>query len=125
MIIKHWSDVPAEVPTGSEGMTLRWVIGEADGAPHFALRVIEVQPGGSTPCHTHNWEHEIFILEGQGVAVGQDGETPLIPGTAVLVHPNELHQFRNTGSQVLRLICLVPHRWLEGITTASVTPASS
>jgi quercetin dioxygenase-like cupin family protein len=35
---------------------------------------------------------------------------PLQPGTVVFVAPNEVHQFRNTGAQMLRFLCLIPHR---------------
>jgi len=54
----HYSEVEAEV-FGDEapGVTIRWVIDEEkDGAPHYALRVIEVAPGGNTPNHTHTFE---------------------------------------------------------------------
>ena len=32
-----------------EGVTMRMVIGPDQGAPHFNLRVFEVEPGASTP----------------------------------------------------------------------------
>ena len=64
----HYSEVDAEV-FGDEapGVTIRWVIDEErDGAPTYALRVIEVASGGHTPDHTHPFEHENFIIEGKG-----------------------------------------------------------
>jgi len=64
----HYSEVEAEV-FGDEapGVTIRWVIDEErDGAPIYALRVIEVAPGGNTPNHTHTFEHENYIMEGKG-----------------------------------------------------------
>jgi quercetin dioxygenase-like cupin family protein len=91
------------------------VINDSDGAPHFAMRVFDVQPGRSTPYHSHWWEHEVFVLEGKGVAVSAQGEAPIAPGTVLLVDGDEMHQFRNTGDQVLRFICLIPFQWLEGL----------
>jgi mannose-6-phosphate isomerase-like protein (cupin superfamily) len=43
-------------------------------------------------------------------------EHPLRPGTVVLVPPNQVHQFRNTGSRPLKFICLIPHplRGMDG-----------
>ncbi len=114
MKIKHWTDVPAQKAAGVEGVTLRWVLDDKDGAPHFALRIIEVQPGCSTPHHTHWWEHEVFVLTGEGVAVEKDKETPIAHGTTLLVEGDEIHCFRNTGAEVLRFICLIPLPWLEG-----------
>jgi quercetin dioxygenase-like cupin family protein len=119
MKIRHWTDVPEQPADGVEGVTIRWVISEQDGAPHFAMRVLDVQPGCASPYHNHWWEHEVYVLDGQGVAV-QDGEsgpyeTPISAGSVVLVEGNEMHQFRNTGEGVLRFMCLIPHMWLEGL----------
>lgn len=112
--VVHYSDVRADAVPDVEGVTIRWVIGKEDGAPHFALRVFEVQPGQRTPHHSHWWEHEVFILDGTGLVATDEGDFPLTPGTAVLVPGGVLHQFRNTGEGLLRFICLVPHAELEG-----------
>jgi quercetin dioxygenase-like cupin family protein len=113
--IKHWTDVPAQQAEGIEGVTVRWVIAQEEGAPHFAMRVFDVQPGKASPYHNHWWEHEVYVLDGQGVAVHEGGETPVSAGSVVLVEGDEMHQFRNTGEGVLRFICLIPHMWLEGL----------
>ena len=115
MQIKHWTDVPAQQAEGIEDVTVRWVINEDDGAPHFAMRVFEVEPGRSTPYHSHWWEHEVFVLAGEGVAVQEDGEAPIVPGSVILVPGDEMHCFRNEGREVLRFICLIPFPWLEGL----------
>ena len=36
---------------GAEGVRVRWLIGPADGAPHFYMRRFELRPGGHTPRH--------------------------------------------------------------------------
>ena len=112
--VKHYTDVLEQQAEGLEGVTVRWVITEEDGAPHFAMRVFDVQAGRATPYHRHWWEHEVYVLEGEGVAVQEDGETPIGAGSVILVPGNEMHRFRNTGSGVLRFICLIPHMSLEG-----------
>ncbi len=117
MKVKHWTEVQAQDVADAPGVTIRWVLNEQDGAPHFALRILEVQPGSATPYHSHWWEHEVFVLDGQGVIATEAGESSLSAGSTVLVENNELHQFRNTGDRPLRFICLIPHRWLEGLRT--------
>lgn len=99
-------DVDAE---GAAGVKIRWILTKDDGAPNFAMREFELAPGGHTPFHAHSWEHEVYVLAGQGVVVGEEGEFPLEPGTVVLVPPNEKHNFKNTGAGPLRFLCLVPH----------------
>jgi quercetin dioxygenase-like cupin family protein len=94
---------------GATGCHVRWLIGAVDDAPNFAMRQFEVAPGGYTPRHTHPYEHEVFVLEGQGVVCQDDTEHPLQAGDVVYVVPNEVHQFRNTGSEPLKFLCLVPN----------------
>jgi quercetin dioxygenase-like cupin family protein len=98
-----------------EGVTMRVVIGPEQGAPVFNMRVFDVQPGHNTPHHSHSWEHEVFVLSGQGVVKTEQGDQPLGHGTTVFVPGGEMHQFRNTGDEVLRFICLVPQEWTQGI----------
>jgi len=98
-----------------EGVTMRVPIGPEDGAPFFNMRVFEVQPGYTTPHHSHWWEHEVFVLSGQGLVKTAQGEKPVGHGSTVFVPGGEMHQFRNTGDDALRFICLVPQEWLLGV----------
>ena len=93
---------------GAKGVTIRWLISEKDGAPHFAMRLFEVKPDGYTPYHQHKWEHEVFILEGKGNLVLEDKTLPLNPGDAVFVPGGENHQFKNVSQDKLVFLCLVP-----------------
>ncbi|TWT44269.1 hypothetical protein RAS1_06790 [Phycisphaerae bacterium RAS1] len=93
---------------GSSGAKMRMLVGPTDGARNFHMRHFEVEPGGYTPHHQHNYEHEILILRGAGVAQSETGERALRAGDVIWVPPNEMHQFRNTGDQPLEFICLIP-----------------
>ena len=77
-----------EADDGASKLKVRWLITKDIGAPNFAMRLIEMQPGGHSPLHAHDWEHEVFILEGEGTMVGQEGEKKFKPGDAVFVPPN-------------------------------------
>ena len=109
MIVRDYQEVETKSESHAEGVTLRWVIAKEDGAPRFAMRVIEVQPGCATPHHEHWWEHEVFVLAGKGVVKGGDQQRPVAEGNVVFVPGDEKHQFLNTGEEVLRFICMVPH----------------
>ena len=61
---------------GAEGVGIRWLISKEDGAENFAMRMFELERGGHTPLHTHPHEHEVFIVEGEGVfAFGLDSRS--------------------------------------------------
>ncbi|MBA7697712.1 hypothetical protein ES703_106380 [subsurface metagenome] len=90
------------------GVLKREVINASDGAPNFCMRVFDLEPGSSTPSHSHAWEHEVYVLSGKGVVVAEGGETEISRDSVVFVPPDELHRFRNTGFETLRFICVIP-----------------
>ncbi len=92
----------------ARGIAARVVIGRQDGAPSFCMRVFEIAPGGHTPRHSHAWEHEIFVHAGEGEIYGNGQWQPLRPGQAVFIPGREEHQMRNTGKELLVVVCLVP-----------------
>jgi quercetin dioxygenase-like cupin family protein len=111
-MIKHYTEVPAGAVEmeGTESATIRWLIAEREGAPNFYMRLFEIAPGGHSPRHRHDYEHEIFILEGEGTALDESGEHSLKAGHFLFIPPNAEHQLRNTGDAVLRFLCLIPKR---------------
>ena len=110
MLLKKYANItPTQFDGGpAKGVAGRVVIGKADGADHFCLRVFEIAPDGYTPKHAHPWEHEMFIHAGCGEIFGGGRWNPVEAGTAVFMPPNEEHQVRNTGGDKLVLICLIP-----------------
>jgi len=110
MRIVRASEVEAKPVTeaGATGATVRWLLSRPEGAPSFAMRMFELEPGGSTPLHTHDWEHQVFILAGQAEVVTASDAVPVAAGNAVLVLPNERHQFRNTAGATARFLCMIP-----------------
>ncbi|MGI0150125.1 MAG: cupin domain-containing protein [Thermoplasmata archaeon] len=93
---------------GATGAKMRMLVGPEDGATSFHMRHFEVAPGCHTPHHQHDYEHEILILGGKGVAKSEQGDRPFKTGDVIFVPPNERHQFVNTGADPLTLICLIP-----------------
>lgn len=92
-----------------QGVTGRVVIGKDDNADNFCMRVFTVEPGGFTPRHSHEWEHEVFVHSGRG-QVYQAGEwRDLESGTAVFIPGGEEHQFMNASGEDFVFICLIPN----------------
>jgi quercetin dioxygenase-like cupin family protein len=93
---------------GAKGVEMRVLISKADGAPTFAMRMFEVEPGGHTPLHRHPHEHEVFVLEGDGTFVHEGRDYSITREDVVFVPGDSEHCFRNTGKSRLRFLCLVP-----------------
>jgi len=106
---QHFTDVPAaDVPPPAQGVKIRWLIDDESGAPNFAMRHFEIAPGGQTPFHAHDWEHEVFILSGAGTVVSADGGSDFAPGDVIFMPGGEKHCFKNTGAAPVTMLCLVP-----------------
>jgi quercetin dioxygenase-like cupin family protein len=101
-------DVRGTSPEGTKGVDFKQLIAKDLKAPNFYMRLFEISPGGHTPKHSHEWEHEVYVVEGSGKIVLKDREEELVAGDAVLVEPNDLHQFVNSSKSPLRLICVIP-----------------
>ena len=111
MRISHYRETAPD-PAGevdAEGVSVRWVIAERDGAENFSMRVITVDPGGHTPFHEHPWEHEVFILAGEGKVIQRDSDARCSSGDVVFILPGELHQFANPSDEALEFVCLIPN----------------
>lgn len=110
MKIFPYLDVESKVAEkGAEGVTVRWLITKEIGAENFAMRLFEVDIDGYTPLHNHSWEHEVFILEGEGEVTGGGESKRVMAGDVVFIPPNETHQFRNTGKKKFKFLCLIPY----------------
>jgi quercetin dioxygenase-like cupin family protein len=95
MKVSHYTKTdlqPVDMP-GSAGCRVRWLIGSADHAPNFAMRQFEVEPGGHTPQHMHDYEHEVYVLGGRGEVLERGAPHAIAAGDVVFIAPNEIHQF--------------------------------
>ena len=104
--------IPEEAVTanGAEHVTIRWLVSNADGANNFHLRLFTVAPEGRTPLHTHDWEHEVYILDGAGTLVYEGREHAFSKGFVIFVPPDKEHSFINTRAEPLTFLCIVPAR---------------
>lgn len=108
-LIKYTSVPPTHFDNESaKGVAGRVVAGKADGAKKFCMRIFEIAPQGFTPKHAHPWEHEMFIHSGAGEIYGNGKWNPIEKGNVIFMPPDEEHQVKNTGKELLVLACLVP-----------------
>lgn len=97
---------PVDMP-GVQGVRMALMVGREDGAPNFALRSFIVDPHGHSPRHAHDYEHEVYIVQGSGEVLLDGQYRPIRTGDVVYVPADQEHQFRAAG-EGLRFLCLVP-----------------
>ncbi|MGB9727222.1 MAG: cupin domain-containing protein [Nitrososphaeria archaeon] len=111
MIVFNCMDVAAvKAEEGAMGLKVRWLITKEIGAENFAMRLFEMEPNGFSPLHSHPWEHEVYILEGEGVVFGGGEERKFREGDIIFIPSNEIHQFKNTGDKIVKFLCLIPYK---------------
>lgn len=110
MYVKHISGVERKDASkeGAKNATIQWLIDDKIGAKNFSMRRFEVKKNGYTPLHSHDWEHEVYVLSGKGIVrMGKD-EYPLVKDKFAYVPPNVPHQFMNTTDENLVFLCVIP-----------------
>lgn len=93
---------------GASDVRMRMLVGAEDGATNFHMRHFEIAPGGFSPHHQHDYEHEVLVLSGEGVVKSEQGDRPISRDDVVFVPAGEMHQFVNKSDQPLTFICLIP-----------------
>ncbi|AEC51489.1 hypothetical protein PNA2_0573 [Pyrococcus sp. NA2] len=109
MYIGHVKDTPEKEVPNANNTTIRWLISPKVGAKNFAMRYFVIKKGGEIPIHQHNWEHEIFVVKGEGYLT-KDGKNwfKVVPGSYIYIPPNEPHGYRNEDSETFEFICIIP-----------------
>jgi quercetin dioxygenase-like cupin family protein len=106
----HYDEVEARPATeaGAERVRVRWLIAPEDGAPNFYMRRFEVAPGGTTPRHSHAWEHEVYVLEGEGSVFCDGARERFRAGDFVYVPPGAEHCFAADAGVDAAFLCIIP-----------------
>jgi quercetin dioxygenase-like cupin family protein len=95
---------------GARGVVKRVLVSPADGWQGWVMRLFDIEPGGHTPRHDHDWPHINFVAGGRG-ELHLDGEDhELEAGSYAYVPAGHTHQFTNAGDEVFSLVCIVPEQ---------------
>lgn len=95
---------------GAHKVKVKYLIDKSNGASRFFLRYYFVEPEGHTPLDKHAYEHEVYVLDGNGLLVEEENglrkTSPIKAGDSILVGSEELHQFLNVGESPLVFLCV-------------------
>jgi len=84
------------------------LIGPEDGSNNIIMRCFNVLPGGFTPHHTHDFEHVVKVMRGQGIILNQSEEKINVSsGQSVFIPGGEKHQFQNPFSEPFEFLCII------------------
>lgn len=89
------------------------IVSGQKGSQAVTLRLVEIpvpKPGDSLrgPHYHQGFEECIFVMAGEGCTEADSGKYPLRAGDTILIPPGEKHVTRNTGNELLVLLCFFP-----------------
>ncbi len=86
---------------------MKVLIGPEQGWDSHVMRMMEVGVGGFTPKHSHPWAHINLMIQGKGVLMIDGVDHEMETGSYAFVPADSLHQFKNTGDEVFKFMCIV------------------
>jgi quercetin dioxygenase-like cupin family protein len=92
----------------AKNAALKVLISPREGWEDYVMRIVELGEGGYSPAHAHPWPHINYVLAGEGVLQMDGRDSPVGPGAYAYVPAGRPHQYRNTGKEPLRFMCIVP-----------------
>jgi quercetin dioxygenase-like cupin family protein len=93
---------------GIAGVTKRVLVSPDEGWDGWVMRLFDVEAGGHTPRHAHDWPHINFVAAGRGELHVDGRDYPLEAGSYAFVPAGLVHQFRAAADGPLSFICIVP-----------------
>ncbi len=91
-IIRNIKDALSE-----DGLVARLVT-LADNPPTCTLSYHVIHPGKTSPHHIHEWEHEVYTIDGSGTLVCDGEKYQVSTGDAIYIPPNVDHYTINDGN---------------------------
>ncbi|MCK5346681.1 MAG: cupin domain-containing protein, partial [Candidatus Heimdallarchaeota archaeon] len=107
----HYADIDATPVSkfGSTHTTIRILIKE-DQAHQMIMRRFEIAPGGTIGIHNHEWEHEMFVLDGKMSLTNADGVGAEVQaGDFIYMPSDEKHGYINASTQRVIFLCMIPN----------------
>ena len=91
---------------GIVGDTYTILLTGKDTAGHFCLVDMHIPPGGGPPSHRHDFEESFIVLAGELEATFRGVKSVVRAGETVHIPANAPHQFHNSSSQPVRMLCI-------------------
>lgn len=111
IFVVNAESVPIEdlLKSGAEKVKVRYLIDERHGSNLFALRIYTVGKNGRTPLDQHQYEHQVYVMNGEGsLRMQRNGSVSRLirAGDTVFIPSNAVHQFTNEREEPLVFLCV-------------------
>lgn len=107
-VVKRAADVPADEVRAGTAARVQVLLGDRDGAPHFAMRKFSMGEGGGMPLHTNAVEHEQYVLAGRASITVGDQVHEVTAGDVLYIPAGTPHSYRVVEAP-FEFLCMVPN----------------
>ncbi len=91
---------------GVVGDTYTILLAGNDTAGRFCLIDMHIPVGGGPPPHRHDFEETFIVLEGELEVAFRGAKHVVRAGHTINIPANAPHQFHNSSSQPVRMLCI-------------------
>ncbi len=107
-VVKRAEAVVRQTVAAGTATEMQVLIGEGDGAPHFAMRRFIMGEGGGMPLHTNAVEHEQYVLRGRArVTIGATAHE-VAAGNVLYIPAGTPHSYQVLEAP-FEFLCMVPN----------------
>ena len=110
---------------GLVGDTYTILLSGTDTAGKFCLIDMHVPPGGGPPPHRHDFEETFVLLEGELEASFRGEKRTVRSGDTINIPANAPHQFHNSSSKHVRMLCICAPSGQEDFFKEVATPVAT
>lgn len=108
-VVKSADSVERRPVAAGRATQVQVLLGEEDGAPHFAMRRFIMDEGGGMPLHSNEVEHEQYVLRGRArIAVGETDHEVSV-GDVLYIPAGTPHSYTVLEGP-FEFLCVVPNR---------------
>ena len=94
-----------DVVKGAHRVKVKYLLHAGVGAKKLQYRLFTIGVGGCTPEEKHDYEHEVYVLQGKALFKGGDKEVICGPESVIFIPSKELHKIKNIGNEPVKFLC--------------------
>ena len=110
LIIKNTNELDFIRPKdkAAAGSMLAKAIGDKEGWDDYVMRIVRIEPNGTSFNHNHSWPHINYYIKGEGILQMEGVDYRVSSGDCSYVPGGHMHQWRNETNEIFEFICIVP-----------------
>lgn len=97
----------ADLPVKQEmGTAVRILMKPEDGLANLSITMVDIEPGRTTPEHSHDTDQVVYVLEGELLMSSGGVQERVAAGDLICIPAGEVHQHRSGSRDTLKQLAI-------------------